>query len=674
MKERALAAIPAERLTDARFYLEQLAETTRQMRAGLMDVLEATRRRKYWSDLFEDVNGVALKDASQRLRSPIERLSDLGILEQQEAELNELDAAIRVIPGLDVVKKKRWISLIERTKAIQRLARSCAIAMWVYVGRDSESGDIFHMEEIQSRFFSVWNNVDYPHSLTMAPPGHSKTTCMRGQIIYDLANDPSLRILILYDTDDKAKKEIGVLKSVMRTSFFRALYPEIRVLSRADDAEDSRRRFTVLRPNTGSREPSIEGAAITSQINGNGYDYIYVDDPCPAVAAQQPSIRELIIFKWNNEVEERLRNPARARIRMVCTPWHELDLAGHIQRQIREGAREGWLVAIDQFRIKDDADGKPISLWPQRFNSRYYAMKRLRLTPNEYARLYMLICRADEERLVSRLHFYPADEDDPMWDRIHPETAEAHRSRLEVIRKSENWLSVDPSATSGRSSTETAVTQIALTAQGYAFVVDAWFFPGNPVEMQEWIVQRIANGGIHRLLLEAQGGMKGMVVLWREYITRRLRELSANWTGSIIEVRTQGRGGGQNIGKRQRLTNVAAYLQRGFLRFPGRMQDNANFDRTDYVCSSRDRIQKLCSQILNFPAGATDGVDTITQFLIYNESRLAREGEYMATAADDDGWDDTIKLGMSDALKSLRNRKPETDMGREYEWLKQKIY
>jgi len=676
LADRAASRISEENLTDVRFYMRQLADISQKVRLGESDGLEAGRMQKYWSDLYEEVNGVPLKTASQGLRNPIERLSDTSVLEHEEDGLNKLEAAIKAIPGLQVSKKKRWLKVIERTRKLQKIAKSSAIAMWTYVGRTSETAEIFQMQEIQARFFRVWNDNECPHSLIMAPPGHSKTTCLRGQVIWDIANNPSLRILILYDAEMKALKEIPVLKTIIRGSYFQALYPHVRVLGRDDDAEDSRRRFTVLRPNTGSREPTVEGAGIKSRINGNGYDMILIDDPCPEEVARQPALRDDINERFLNVVEQRLRNPLRSNMRMVCTPWHEMDLAGMIQRQVSEGQREGWKISIDEFRVKDDLKGKPISLWPETFPSKYYEMERRKLNPNTYARLYLLKCQSDDERLVNKLQFYAAEGLDSEWCMMHPETREAHLSRLAEIANGEQWLSIDPSATSGRYSSETAATQISITVGGQAYVREAWFFPGNPTVMQEWIVQKIIKENIAHVLCEAQGGIKGQVILWEEFVYNRLKELGFKWTGSFHKIKTQGAGGGQLIGKRQRLKNASGYLQNGFIKFPGRLTWNLAMNHgkgaMEYICSRADTMQKLTNQIINFPMGTSDGVDTITQFLIYNESRLVLEGA-LKVLEEEYEYENTMRTGLLRSLAELRNPKPESSSEEEETWIRQRF-
>jgi len=695
--------IPRERLTDVSYYLDQLAVVSGQLTAGDIRPLAAKQAQSFYVEMYKQLTGRELADAARAAMSPIERLSDANLLEMNERELEELSKAITDLDGLDIEKKNRWCSAIAKAIEVQHQARSSAIAMWTYVGRTSEDNAVFKMAQVHKDFFEVWADEARPNSLIMAPPSHGKTTCIRGRAIWDVAQNPSIRMLVCYDTDDKARKEIRVLKRYFRSKRFQALYPELWVLERSDDAEDSSKRFTINRPNIGSREPTIEGAAIMSQINGDGYDEIIVDDPCPPKVIQEVATREMINFKFTNEVEERLRDPSNSCIRMICTPWHKDDLSGHIIGQVRDGSRQDWRIEDEKFAIKDDSQGKPISIWRDRYPSSYYAAKRRKLHPNDYARLYKMRCIAEEARLVKALRFYPSDMDDPNWARLSRDQRDNFTKRLQEIARGEKWLSIDPSATSGKTSTETACSEFSITARGRFYHLDVNFFPGNPVEMQQWILKRIvgdrlfferfildddedevrdhkqklakeikpAEGGIHAVLMEAQGGMKGQVVLWQNYIERQLRAMGISWNGGFHLVRTQGKQGGQNIGKRQRLKNVAAYLQAGYLRFSGRIEIIPGWERPRFVCSKRPEIEKIVRQILNFPTGATDGVDTVTQFLIYNEDRIS-DGPDKLAEAEQPQVSDTMARGIAGVLHEMR-KKPPKEMEKENAWLDQKL-
>lgn len=622
---------------------------------------------------YEDMTGETLADSRRRDIPALERLASESLLEQSARELDQIESAIQAAIMPDMQKKKRWLSLIDKTRRIQALAQASAIAFWVYVGRDQESNAVFQMGDVHRRYFEVWNGPE-SSNLIMAPPGHAKSSSLRGQILWWIKEDPAQRILVAYDDKEKGSKEGPVIKQYIRSKRFQALCPGIRIVNRVNGTRirESNIQFSVSRDNI-SREPTIELAGVCGMVNGNGYDRVILDDPCPPQTATQTNIREQVIFNFENVIEKRLRNPAKSHIHVICTPWHQEDLSGHIQKQVREGRRTGWRVAVDEFRIQDDANGQPISIWPQRFTPAYYASERHKMRRSDYDRLYRLICTPDDEKIVKSVTFYPSLVNDPVFDRMNAELKSAYLDRMEVIRKSEQWLSIDPSATAGRSSTETAVTQIALTMAGQAYVVDAWFFPGNPVQMQDWIVDKIKSGGIHHILFEAQGGMVGTVALWREYISKRLREENFRWTGSMHECKTR-HGTGQNIGKRQRLLNVAAYIEKGYLKFPGALSYHENFKNFHFVAGPNERVRKLVQQLLNFPSGSNDGVDTISQFLHENESRILRETTTQQTGPVK--YRSTFADGLGSALKGLREAAKATDdsdIERESKWMAERF-
>jgi hypothetical protein len=682
--------VTVEALADPQYYLDEVAKMLTDSKNGAIDELAFQRKIGSLDAACQAMTGMKLKELRTNDRSGLGYLEEKqSLLENSEDELDAIEASINSISELDVKKKARWIKAIGRARKIQRRAREDTLAFMIYLGRDSEEGAIFKPAFIHKHFFSIWANPAKRNTLSMAPPSTGKSTCLRFQILHLMAKTPQRRFLLLYDTEEKAEKEITTLKAYINSGRFHALYPDVRVARNIEGydqqtarLESSRRRFTLERENWGSREPSVEGAAVDSAINGNGYDIAIVDDPCPAEVAEQARRRQRINEKWDNVVEQRLRNPATATIIMVCTPWHPNDLAGKIQREVRENLRQDW--AIQLTPIEDDDDGNPISLWPDRFDTAYYAEKRSRMTASSWARLFQLKCIAEEDRIVKKLHFYPAEKNS-IWERSPALMQGVWDRRLKAIYGGQQWLSIDPSATSGKASTDTAITQLSMTATGSPFIVDVWFFPGNPVEMQEWLVSaitkivpadktadiwnRLPKTRLDGILFEAQGPITGQITLWIDFIRRRLKEL--DFKGHIDLRRTLAKGvaGSRTaVNKERRLRNTAAFLENGLIQFPGRvvMQDG----QAVVAMSARENIIKLCNQILDFPSGLADGVDTITQFIIENESRIAREN----TDAPKEGvgieqWD-TMVTGKAKILDRLR-KPPSADewYSKEEAWL-----
>jgi len=154
------------------------------------------------------------------------------------------------------------------------------------------------------------------------------------------------------------------------------------------------------------------------------------------------------------------------------------------------------------------------------------------------------------------------------------------------------------------------------------------------------------------------------------YINRRLRELGVRWNGSIITCKTQKRGGGQNVGKAMRLKQCAALIQNGYLRFPGKIMRNWQRGGELYFgCIDNTNVRKLIRQIVDFPLGADDGVDTITQFIMENEARLQANSQQPNFVVIADQVYDSLREGKARAIKEQLKPATDRDGQRESEWL-----
>ena len=533
------------------------------------------------------------------------------------------------------------------------------------------------MCRIHRDYFDAWSDPKYLHNLMVAPPGHSKTTSMAGMVCGEIIDQPWLRHLYLTDSDDKAKKFVDYVRTILRGRKCRALYPDLRVLTIREKKQDSSRRFTVMRPNL-SKEPTLEAAGMQTKIGGNRYDRIWIDDACPEEVRYQANMRQRINEKFANETERRLNDPSSARIRMTGSLWHIQDLLMTTLAQINEGSRQDWGVSIEQFRILDDENGNPVPIWPERFTSAWYAAIRHRDYP-VYERLFMLRCTETKDKIIHKLRFFPSDMDDPLWGDLGDRARLAFEARRDKIRNSEKWLSIDPSSTSGKLSTRTAAVEIAITTDGNAYVTDCWMMQGNPAGFQSWLADMIMSGRYRYVLCEAQGGMIGMVSLAKEYVRKRLAEERYEWNGSFCECNTLGKGRSKtNESKGQRLKNVAPLIEDGYIRFPGRLKQNTGAKNTtwEFVCSARDNIKELAAQFMNFPSGLNDGLDCITQFLAYNCHRLSRESSALSeTPGVQAGGEKSQFQEAAHAMLTDFERDDDagSDSEREFEWIQQRL-
>ena len=629
-------AMPAgRRMFDSKAYSD-LANAVRNAAMGnRMSVLRAKRLVELVADACYEKTGTQLSEAAKEDMDPI--LKFRSYLGTAEEELLETEKSVLAADKLSEQEKKRFSDCVRRTISLQRDAQARPVTFMIYVGRDSETGNIFQMAPVHVRYFEVWSNKlpGKPNTLIMAPPGHAKSTCLRYFRAWKIGKKPNTRCLIITDEKGKAQSEVMLLKRIMRDDRFRAVFPDMRVLDRGESGADTNTRFAVSRKNTFSREFTVEGAAYQSRINGSGYDWITPDDMCPPEVSNQPTVREDANRRWDSVIQERLRDPANSEIDMICTPWHEDDVSGRVQRLAAEGRATNWTIAVDPFRINDDGNGMAIPIW-DRFPVAHFEDRKNRLG-QRYTLNYRLTAREKKQRAVSKLVYFNADADGSECRHLEEKFSselQTDRMVLEVIRSGvgERWLSIDPSATANRGSSDNGVLDVTLSPKGFGYATDVWSLSLGPGAMQEWIVERIVQAiaegrPIDSILLEATGGMKGMVTGWIDNIKRMCKERDIHPVPAFVEAGVR-YSASQNMSKGARLREASGYIESGMIRFAGRRYLNHNTGETYCAAVKNSDMHILADRMIHFnSAGKTDGIDAASQWVLTNRHRLFSEIE-----------------------------------------------
>jgi len=568
--------------------------------------------------------GMTMEEASRQDTSPLQKFR--GFVESSLEELGELNKAVDDALELTEAEKKKIHSAVARTERLQKIALENPAIFMVYVGRSSEKNEIFKLAPIHLRFFQVWTTKPKgkPNSLIMAPPAHGKSTCFRYYRAWRLGHHPEIRCLILTDGLNKAKAEVNFQKQIFRSDRFRALFPEIKILSRQEAGTNTNLRFALTRKNTFSRELTVEGAAIQSQINGSGYDWLTPDDLCPPSVAREPTTRNIVNAQWESVIRERLRDPSIAQIDMICTPWDEDDVSGRIQKDVKKGRVHDWTIAIDQFRINNDAKGKAIPIWGQ-YDSAYLENKKITLSQS-YTLNYRLMPREDKEKSLRKVWYYNSEP-------FGPHTTDIDRSLIQTVESGvgERWLSIDPSATANRGSSDNGIVDVFLdTNSGLGFITDGWTLSLGPSAMQDWIVDKIVEGveserPFDSVLMEAVGGMKGMVTSWIDNIRRMLIERNIASIPAFLDRDVRFKSS-NNMSKGARLRECSGYLENGLVRFAGSRLVNHRSYQTYLGRRPDSMLGVIIDQMLHFnPGGRTDGVDAVTQWILHNRTRLSNQ-------------------------------------------------
>ena len=630
----------------AESYLEKLIDILNDMMAGATNSLEAQRKLETIRNGCLMLTGEELGDVADRWTNPIRRFR--GPLQTPETELNDLRKAYYALPGTTPQERTRWDEIIRATKGLQWQARHDPAKFMAYVFRDadpSKAGEVLDLQWFHVSWFGVWLDPTRPNSLVMAPPGHGKSFCVCAMDIWEVGRKPELRVLVLYDKGDtKVAKEIGRIEGIMQSDLFRAVFPEIRILDRSGKIEGEmpthgkRKRvgrrhsktqhaFTVGRKNdVFSREATFEGAGVLSNINGNGFDRIRGDDFSPPQCREEPFNRKRYADRFTSVVEERLRDPRDSRIRVIHTPWHPEDAPGRIRKGVAQGKLPGWRCQVEPYAILDGPDGKAISIWPAKFDTAHLENRKFRLGAN-YACSFRLQASDVTRRAISRLMYYNAIDDQ--------NTMDADRLQWQAMAEGHRTLSIDPAASDERNACDTGVIDGRITLNGQGYVPNVWMLHLSSPKLLEWIVEELMRAWkvdklpYDEILLESQGGVKGMVDLYEDWLPKEWDKIGfpqALWP-SIIKPGTRvGQGErGNNRGKVKRLREAAIYLERGAVRLAGHRQVSIVANKPMNICIAigGSPMATFAGMLKEFDGTTkSDAIDALAQWILYNKNRL----------------------------------------------------
>ena len=600
------------------------------MNQGIVDALSAKRRIEVITDLCEQNTGMTIQDAAKARMSPVERVTDL--FEASGDDLAELEQSMEEIDALrdaDPRLKKKWMDTIARIRRLQQQALTDHAKGMIYVMRDADehrAGQVLHLKWFHIKAFDIWESTEHRNNLVMMPPGSGKTTCSRWQKCAELGEMPELRTLLIYDTLDKAKLEALTLKQIINSGRYHALYPGIRILGRAEGEEDSSLRFTVARKNWMAREPSIEVGGVFCNFNGQGYGRLWMDDPTPSEAREHAYVRNRVKNVYYGVLKRRLRVKSQSRISIICTPWHDEDLSGEIRKKVEQGRLTTWSVHVDEFAIRDDDQGNPIPIWPEKDAVEDLLEARFE-DPGLYSCCFELRARCETMHPVKRLMFYNSTDK-------HTEIGN-DRALHEALRTSERWLSIDPAGTVGKNTSDSGAVEVCLTLNRFAFFTDVWFHQKTAPEMLDWIVeivvQRYREGTPFRgVMIEAQGGIVGQVSMWQDLLPKRLEDegVPRNAQPDIVAPGTRIGTLTMNRSKMRRLIEASPYINSGIVRFAGYrfhggdIQAGASNTSVTYIPGSK--IERLRTQILSFDSSnKADAIDAVSQWILVNKDRLA---------------------------------------------------
>jgi len=213
---------------------------------------------------------------------------------------------------------------------------------------------------------------------------------------------------------------------------------------------------------------------------------------------------------------------------------------------------------------------------------------------------------------------------------------DADKIKWQAMAEGHRTLSIDPAASDERNACDTGVIDGRITLDGQGFVPSVWMLHLSSPKLLDWIVEELMRAWqidklpYDELLLESQGGVKGMVDLYEDWLPKewdRVGFPQALWP-SIIKPGTRvGQGDrGNNRGKVKRLREAAIYLERGAVRLAGQRQVSIVGGKPMSICVSigGSPMATFAGMLKEFDGTTrSDAIDALCQWILFNKNRLA---------------------------------------------------
>lgn len=209
---------------------------------------------------------------------------------------------------------------------------------------------------------------------------HNSNQLAIGRVLFELGRNPSIRVCILQNVDEQAKKTCAAIaRYILSSPELHKVFPHLR--------PDKNLPWTSHQLNveraTRSKDPSVRTSGVHGNILGSRIDLLIVDDILDYENTLSQRMRDDVANWFKSTVETRLTK--NAKIISVGTAWHKDDLLH------RWAKTPGWM-AVRYPVIDGD-----VLTWPENWPLERIHEVKERLGPVEYARSLLCLTRTDDE-------------------------------------------------------------------------------------------------------------------------------------------------------------------------------------------------------------------------------------------------------------------------------------
>lgn len=279
-------------------------------------------------------------------------------------------------------RNKAFVSGAKRLRMmVARAARDDPDTFMSFVLRDEKTNKQLKQAPIHKEWQATLNKS--PRVIFWSHVEAGKTSQIAiGRTLWELGRDPTLRVCLVSNTSDMARKIVRLLgqyieKSVELHMVFPHLVP-------TDDPQLpwKAQALTVKRVGVGSKDPSVQACGMHGNILGSRVDLLIMDDVLDHENTNTPAPRE-DAYRWIRSTPFS-RLTENARVWFIGNAWHPDDAMHRLAKEPRFLGKR-YPVIDDRGRLT----------WPERWSRSRIKSAKDDLGPLEYAQ--QLMCQARDD-------------------------------------------------------------------------------------------------------------------------------------------------------------------------------------------------------------------------------------------------------------------------------------
>ena len=266
---------------------------------------------------------------------------------------------------------------------LSKLARRDPATFAAYVLRDEETGKRIKLAPVHERWHAALTRFDRLLITSFVEAGKTAQISV-ARALFELGENPNLRIVIVSNTSDQAKKIVrNIGQYIQKSPELHKVFPHL--VPNPDPALPWAAQSLTVARTVLSRDPSVQAIGIGGPIMGSRIDRLIIDDILDYENTRTQHQMDQVFGWLRSSAIGRLTS--KAKVWAVTNSWHPKD---HMNKLVSE-LRYKHLVT----QVMDSNTGE--LAWPERWSRERIRKARRDLGPLEFGRQLMCEARDDEQ-------------------------------------------------------------------------------------------------------------------------------------------------------------------------------------------------------------------------------------------------------------------------------------